>query len=368
MVQQQLVDYIKGQLAQGYTSSQVRSALSTAGYSQNDIEDALHAAGTKHVTTGILVIAFISLIVLIIGILVILHATSEEPANLSASVDLFTPTAQPGSDVVASVTIKNAGGATSGLIDLSISVSGNEIARTTEEFSVVDEKTIPITLKVPADASVGSAEVKADVSYGTKSTSAWATLTLTTESAAPLELPTAPIETVQEDEPTVTAREQQLACPTNCDDLNFCTVDSCNAGTCVNTEITSCCGNNVCDSGENEDGCAVDCADEEPDIAEIGQTAITQSTTDFSAAARTCQTLGQQNYVDICLSDIASAGKNKQGCVDIGNSELRDGCYIQFASQNDAEACTRVENPSLQTSCAQILQLARMQAQNPTNG
>lgn len=44
----------------------------------------------------------------------------------------------------------------------------------------------------------------------------------------------------------------------NCDDNNACTVDTCNDGTCVNTITDNCCGNFVCEEGE-EQKCAADC-------------------------------------------------------------------------------------------------------------
>ncbi len=45
----------------------------------------------------------------------------------------------------------------------------------------------------------------------------------------------------------------------DCDDGEFCTTDTCNAGTCDNTLRSDCCGNGTCESPEDCVSCAADC-------------------------------------------------------------------------------------------------------------
>jgi len=51
-------------------------------------------------------------------------------------------------------------------------------------------------------------------------------------------------------------------CPDSCDDNNKCTEDFCNLNTeykCKHTFLIFCCGNEICEDGENCDSCAQDC-------------------------------------------------------------------------------------------------------------
>ncbi len=51
-------------------------------------------------------------------------------------------------------------------------------------------------------------------------------------------------------------------CPISCNDEDSCTMDHCSSSTsyeCVHDTIVPCCGNNVCDDGENYELCASDC-------------------------------------------------------------------------------------------------------------
>jgi hypothetical protein len=53
------------------------------------------------------------------------------------------------------------------------------------------------------------------------------------------------------------------ACPSSCDDKNACTEDVCTAATnyeCRNNQITPCCGNDICETGETISSCVVDCS------------------------------------------------------------------------------------------------------------
>ncbi|MCH8165158.1 MAG: hypothetical protein IH889_06075 [Planctomycetes bacterium] len=51
---------------------------------------------------------------------------------------------------------------------------------------------------------------------------------------------------------------RECASDGDCDDGDPCTLDSCDAGVCVNTPITPCCGNGVADPGEDCQNCPAD--------------------------------------------------------------------------------------------------------------
>ena len=54
--------------------------------------------------------------------------------------------------------------------------------------------------------------------------------------------------------------------PIDCNDGNPCTIDGCNPanGLCVNEPISSCCGNGVCEPGEDSCACPIDCGEPPP--------------------------------------------------------------------------------------------------------
>ena len=58
------------------------------------------------------------------------------------------------------------------------------------------------------------------------------------------------------------SNETAKQCPSSCDDSKICTDDVCSVDTnyaCINTPLSSCCGNAICEDGENITSCALDC-------------------------------------------------------------------------------------------------------------
>lgn len=83
--------------------------------------------------------------------------------------------------------------------------------------------------------------------------------------------------------------------PISCDDGNPCTEDSCSLdGGCINTPIASCCGNDVCEAGENTDNCNADCA--------VGP---------FTIEGPSCRSLGLPCYIrDGHMFDVKAQGRD----------------------------------------------------------
>lgn len=71
-----------------------------------------------------------------------------------------------------------------------------------------------------------------------------------------------PISCDDADACTIDSCDVGLGCindPINCDDGNVCTADSCSGGVCFNDPLSPCCGDGVCDGGEDQCSCSTDC-------------------------------------------------------------------------------------------------------------
>lgn len=355
MVQQNLVDYVKQLLQQGYNPETIRTTLLNAGYTPQDVQDALTAAGAKHVNTKMLLMIFGGVLVIAIITLVTLKLLQAPPAELTFALTLFTQQAAPGQELTFTSDIENPSGtSTTGVIDYTITGPPGRVASTTESFTVKEQTNLPTTIRLPKDLQPGTYTLTATLTYGQKQKTQTETFQVTEVTPS---TPGVPAETLVE-QPVEQAKEAQLTCPATCDDLNFCTHDTCVQGQCVNTQILPCCGDRQCEEGED---CAIDCKQNTPD--QLVQQAVTQASTNPNKATETCNTLGQQAYIDRCLDEVSRTGNTKQPCEGIVDDETRDACYIEFAYQNDYTVCEKITNPSTQNSCYGLQELGRVQTE-----
>ena len=188
-------------------------------------------------------------------------------------------------------------------------------------------------------------------------------------------------------------------CPSNCDDGNGCTTDSCSSDTsfrCVHDVINPCCGDGICSSSEGYESCLKDCDapvsagstnlfegqsifEEIDTIAEIGKR-------DYSKALKLCSEIDVVTYQHRCYTGVAIAARNigacssilddpskedcyfdysvetrdKEMCVKITKDSRRDQCYMDFVTKGDYSVCDRLTNRYLKQSCASMKQLAEL--------
>jgi len=91
-----------------------------------------------------------------------------------------------------------------------------------------------------------------------------------------------PIDISPQGTTTSTLLAEVKACPSSCDDGNPCTRDYCSFATnygCRHDPITPCCGNGICESGENCETCSQDCGE-----CKLGKETITYSDIDNQIA------------------------------------------------------------------------------------
>lgn len=348
MVQESLVEYCRQLLAQGYDVQTIQTTLVNAGYSKFDANDALRAAGASvpsgfSISGRMLLFVFGGLFVLALLIWLVLLFTGPEPAPLGVSTSLLSSQVSPGYEVVINVDISNPDDRKVGA-SLEVEVSGPSgvIDVRSESLELVSSRRVPVRILIPEGSPVGQYVVDAVLSYGP----------LTVRSSSSFEVRS---ETVQSpvgvvDVPVKHAVDVSLACPASCDDLQFCTRDSCVNGQCVNEPIVPCCGNGVCEAGETASSCAVDCAPQVNPQEVIGE-AVGLAVANQQGAVQKCMSLGMQFYVDSCLNDVASASNSKAVCEQISSSESRDACLISFAYKGDFSVCAQIQDVYLRTSC-----------------
>ncbi len=359
MVQESLIEYIQKLVKLGYDAGTIRTTLLNAGYSPSDVDTALRIAGAPaghRVETRTLAIVFVALLVLGIGVLLMLKALEKPPVQLSFSVDLFSTQVAPGRDLVINALIVNPRGSkTSGLIDYEVTGPAGAIAKKTESFSVTTQANIPTSISIPSAVPSGTYSVHARMSYSNK---APVDISRSFEVVSKVET-AVPGEALQQKKEEK-AKELQLTCPGGCDDLNFCTADSCVQGQCVYKPIVPCCGNKECEPSESPSSCVLDCSERPVSVDEIRKKASEAAVADVGRAAEICDTLTQRAYIDSCLVDVSDASKSKEPCSAIIDPEQRDACLIPFAYQGDYTVCKDIANKYMKNSCVSLSAISKL--------
>ncbi|RMD57944.1 hypothetical protein D6825_02465 [Candidatus Woesearchaeota archaeon] len=349
---QELVEYAKKLLQQGYSKATIRQTLQRAGYPPQIIEQALREASAQKISpTKLLIIAFGAIATLSILTIaaIILFKGPQEP--LQYSISIFNTKPAPGDELIITSKITNPSEKREkGTIDYSIKGPEGTIAQRTFDFEVEDTLTVPHKIKIPENTIEGQYTLKAQMSYDTKTT----TRTAIFEITKPESIESKPIETIEEkEEKEERAEKLLLECPQKCDDFNFCTKDYCDRGVCKYEEITPCCGNKKCESGESEQTCALDCAEKPPTPDEVSIKAAELAKTDITSAITLCEGLAQKTYIDTCLLDVSESAQTKEPCNRVKSPDMRDACYIAFAYKptNDFTVCDSISNPSTKNAC-----------------
>jgi hypothetical protein len=350
MVQESLVEYCRQLLAQGYDAETIRTTLVNAGYSKFDANDALRAAGANvpsgfHLSGKTLLFVFGGLLVLALLVWLVLLFTGPEPAPLAVSTSILSTQVSAGEEVVINVDVSNPDDRkVSASLEVSVSGPSGVVDVRSESLQLDSSRRVPVRVLIPEGSADGQYGVDVSLSYGP----------LTVRSSSSFEVRSRVVQQPAGivDVPVERAVDVSLTCPASCDDLQFCTRDSCVNGVCVNEPIVPCCGNGVCEVGETASSCAVDCAPQVSPQSVIDD-AKGLAVANPSGAIQKCVSLGMQFYVDSCLNDVASASNSKAVCEQISSSESRDACLISFAypPKKDYSVCAQIQDVYLRTSC-----------------
>jgi len=362
MAQETLAEYVRRLLQQGYDAGTIRTTLINAGYSPTDVNYAMQLAGApveRRINTKTLIAAFLILLVLAGGVLMILKLIQPAPVVLSFSANLFSTKISTGQNLAVNFEIQNPSGRkTNGLIDYKVTGPEGKIASKTESVTTTTRTSVPSTISLPG-ATPGAYTLEATLTYGDKTITKTADFEITEKTEAPT-----PGETLKE-KTTEAAKISQQTCPGGCDDLNFCTTDTCLNGECTSTPIKPCCGNNQCEAGETMSTCVLDCAERPIGPDAIKETAKKLAATDLPKALEACKSMSQRTLVDGCLNIISEASGSKEPCTQVTDSDVRDACYIPFAYKNDFSVCNEITNPYMKNSCQSLAELTNIQATLP---
>jgi len=334
MVQRAVLNYIKNLHTQGYSDQAIRTALLRAGYAPSDVEEAMHKARLPRVPKGLLVSAGALIgLTIIIGVILLLLPAEQQP--LTITLNSYTTQTQPSGQFIVTAQIANPGPPTDVLVDSAVT-GPQTIPVATQSITVRERAGVPVTVDIPLDAPPGQYTLTVTIAYNGQQITR-------TQRFQVQEQP------LQEQPRVIPAPEEQLrSCPQGCDDLDQCTQDSCESGECIHVPIAPCCGNGICEPGE--DTC-VDCARPEPSVEQLARA-------NPQEALNTCE---QSPARDLCIKDVATTANDKQLCPRIQDTQDKDLCYMYFAYEGDFTICERIQNKYTRNSCYTLKNLHQYQ-------
>lgn len=325
----QLSEYVQQLLKQGYTKENIRQTLLTAGYTDQEIDEAF----ARHITTLPFVIVLGVLFLTIIAVFLFL---GRETKPLLFSIDVLTPKVVQGDALVIVAHITNPN--KNAIMNVQLKAPSGKITAQ-KTIAMNQEKSLPVSISIPQDAELGKYVITVKLTWKQQQKEQTANFDVEKPKSK---------ETYEQKEKR--AEVLQKNCPVSCDDQNFCTIDNCNRGDCVNTPILPCCGNGNC---EEKEDCLIDCS-----TRTTSQDIKNNALDNPEQAITICATLAQQAYIDDCLIGVSEKYENKEACETVMNDELRDACYIPFAYKKDFTVCEKINNQALKNSCLTLQQIS----------
>lgn len=330
MVQRALLTYIQNLRKQGYSEQTIRNTLLRAGYTTSQIQEAL-AAAHPHLPKPLLIGAAILVgLIIIVGTVLLLLPEPQQP--LTMTLNTYTTQTQPGGQFVVTAQITNPGRAQDALVDAQVT-GPRTIPVPTQSITVRERAGVPLTVNIPSDAPSGQYSLQVTLAYNGQQ------ITRTQR----FQVQARP----QQVQPTPVPEDTLRTCPRGCDDLNPCTEDRCENGECTHTPITPCCGNGICETGEEQ---CPDCAREQ-DVEQLARA-------NPQEALSLCE---QSDTQDICIKTVATTTNNKQLCERVQDPQHKDMCYMHFAYENDFTVCELIQNKYTKNSCYTLKNLQQYQ-------
>ncbi|MEK6946938.1 MAG: hypothetical protein AABX32_05005 [Nanoarchaeota archaeon] len=364
MARQKVVNYIRGLLQKGYNISAIKDTMLKYGYSNEEIDEAVNSIYNPTVRhevhlskTTVLVIIFV--VASLVGTAAFFYfSSSKAPAQLlDLKLEPVKVEVQPGDNVVFIKEMSNLGSSkrydaivTEEIIDSS---TFKVVSQNTETIAIETSSSTQTRLKIPNDAKPGDYLLRVTAEYSNQK--AFAKLPIKILPTASRESCSDGIKNQNED--TIDCggackpcenQSQQL----NCDDSNACTADAVENGKCANMPIIPCCGNSICENGE-QGNCNADCTQQAEipnpqtidDIKELAKSYPEKALTQ-------CSNIEVPNLKDTCIGNIGEVQKNKNYCVKIGNADIKNQCYSTVAKlTNDNTLCAEIANDGLKDAC-----------------
>ena len=404
---QSLVDYVKKEVAQGFSVDQIRVALVKYGYSQIQIDEAINSynsqlnqKGQIHQTTTvkkpfnkkILFIAggIILLAVLIISIISFMGGPeSFTKQETTISFSAITTTIGPGQEIIFN---KKATSNVQTKISLSYQLldkKDNIILTEYENLDIKNSITAQTKIQIPSNAKLGDYKLKIISKYNNQENIDFIQIKLFEDSS----LPSCFDNLLNQNEEKIDCGgpcDPCRTCPTNCDDQDICTEDFCNEQTdfkCRHTILDSCRysnSNNQNPSEQNTQNNQQGQQGQSPYDATQQSTNSQQKTqqeqattlktvrselynlilTDPVAAGQTCNKITETLEKDTCFKTVAELSNSSNFCNYVERPLTKDTCYMKFVMKNNEfQHCTIINDDYLKDSCETLKKLKEMEAQ-----
>lgn len=344
---QSTIEYVRKLRGQGYSDEVIRSQLIGAGHDPASVDSVLRvsAGGSKK----LLFVFFGVLVVLAIAIVFLLYILVP-PASL-LSLDIYSPGKYSvGSSALISghIDLVQGRAVQVKLVYQIVGVDGSLVARKEESLLVDRSVDVGAQLLIPNSTVPGQYTATISMSYDDKSVSRSASIDLRSLLDKDVEV---------------------VDCPYPCDDFNKCTVDKCVNGRCVYEVVLPCCGNDLCETGENVLNCAEDCKAAITPSSKPGDIinqARDSAKVNVDRAASLCATISVSSSADDCYYVVAEQSGNSAVCGVISGVSKRDDCYVMFMLKDDYSVCGKISNKYLRANCESYARLKSMKFVNQT--
>lgn len=364
MARQKVVNYIRGLLQKGYDISAIKNTMLKYGYGNEEIDEAVNSIYNPTVRhevhlsrTTVLVIIFV--VASLIGTAAFFYfGPSRAPAQLlDLKLEPVKTEVQPGDSMVFIKEMSNLGSSkrydavvTEEIID---SATFKVISQNTETIAIETSSSTQTRLKIPNDAKPGDYLLRVTAEYNGQKAFA----KLPVKILPPKNRESCSDGVRNQNEEDIDCGGACSPCQKDtpkldCNDNNPCTEDIAENGKCVNNPVTPCCGNNICEGGE-QNNCDADCKNEVNMPAPETIDELKELAKSYPDRALTqCTNIEIPNLKDTCIGNIGEVQKNKNYCVKIVNVEIKDECYKKVAElANDNILCQEINNNGLRDSC-----------------
>ena len=340
-------------MAAGYDINSIRAGLINYGYNAADVEEAIRALKPAAPKIPIIPIAIGAavLLIVVIGLFLIFGGEKPEKQLLDLKTSATVSTVAPGDSLSFNVELINMGAIKRydvSLLHQIFDSAGREITSKQEAMAIETRASAINSINIPANIDAGRYRLKTTAYYDTKTAESF--FMFDVEEAEEVEV-------------------IELECPASCDDFDDCTEDYCSAETgyvCVHDPIYPCCGNGICESGEDYTNCPADCKavevvvpEEEPGVTlgEVKSTVKDLAAANPSQAVSYCNGLQKESYRDACFNGIAEVTQQSSYCESIVSETKKDNCYTNFALKGDYTVCDKIVNKYLRESCISLSQI-----------
>jgi hypothetical protein len=383
------VDYVKKEVAQGYSVEQIRAALIKYGYPEHQIDEAIskynqqiNSKGkveqTKKVKPkksskidlknlninfkkiGIIVGAIILIIILISMINFLLEenkAEKEQESELILNIESIQTTISPGQEISFLKRISYDG-------ETKISFSYTLKDRQ-DNIILTDYEDLDIKNSVTSRTDINSGEIEPGqytldiiAKYDGNEIKKSIYVKVYEES----EQPSCFDNIKNQNETDIDCGGPCLPCekcPLSCDDGDECTEDYCNKDTnyqCVHDEIIGC-NEGTTQTQQQTQTTPLD-SGKEKTMYEVRKELYDTIETNPEQAINICHTITVNVEKDLCIKSVAELTNTSSYCSQITKQLTKDSCYMKFViNNNEFQHCSKIEDSYLKDSCLALEQI-----------